>query len=77
MIARDVPISFLDDHNIRIGEDPWHCSGPRMHVRSTGEIKKLTLNKELLVEPITNRYLLVGVVGERGGQKISDLNRID
>lgn len=77
LIERDVAISFHDDHHISIDGHPWSCSGPRMHVRSAGEIKKLTLNKELMVEPITNRYLLVGVVGEHGDKKISDLNRID
>lgn len=75
-IARDIPISFLDDNHIKIGDETMHCNGPRMHVRSAGEIQKLTLNKELLIEPITNRYLLVGVVGEYGQQRISDLNKI-
>jgi len=45
-----------------------------MHVRSTGEIKKLTLLKELLQEPITNRFLLVGVTGEI--ENLNDLNHI-
>ncbi len=76
MIKKDVPISYKDDHHILIGKEPYPCSGPRMHVRTTGEIKKLTLNKELLVEPITERYLLVGIVGEFSQQKISDLNKI-
>lgn len=77
MIERDAPISFLDDNHILIDNtETWACSGPRMHVHSAGEIKKLTLNKELMVEPITDRFLLVGVVGERSSQKISDLNKI-
>ncbi|MDR3342879.1 MAG: alanine-tRNA synthetase second additional domain-containing protein [Treponema sp.] len=76
MIIQDIPISFHDDLHIRIGEEMWLCHGPRMHVRSTGEIKIFTLNKEYLVEPITGRFLLVGTVGERGAQKISDLNKI-
>ncbi|MDR3335286.1 MAG: alanine-tRNA synthetase second additional domain-containing protein [Treponema sp.] len=76
LIAQDIPISFHDDLHIRIGEELWLCHGPRMHVRSTGEIKEFTLNKEYLVEPITGRFLLVGVVGEQGHQKISDLNKI-
>jgi hypothetical protein len=76
MIAKDIPISFQDDMHIRIGEESWLCHGPRMHVRSTGEIKKFTLNKEYLIEPITDRFLLVGVVGDQGQQKLSDLNKI-
>lgn len=77
MIAQDIPISYMDDHHILIGQEPHICNGPRMHVRSTGEIERLTLNKEFLVEPITNRYLLVGVVGADGArQQLVDLNKI-
>jgi hypothetical protein len=76
LIAADIPISFQDDLHIRIGDVSWLCHGPRMHVRSTSEIKKFTLNKEYLVEPITGRHLLVGVVGEQGPQRISELNKI-
>lgn len=76
MIRNDVPICFLDDDHIMIGKEPWPCAGPRMHVRHAGEIKRFSLNKELLAEPITNRYLLVGLVGEQGGQRLSDLNKI-
>ena len=76
MIAQDIPISFQDDMHIHIGDVSWLCHGPRMHVRSTGEIKKFTLNKEFLTEPITGRFLLVGLVGDQGEQRLSDLNKI-
>jgi len=42
-----------------------------MHVRSSGEIEKVTFIKEWLQEPITELFLLVGVVGE-----IDDLNEL-
>lgn len=76
VIKSDVPISFLDDEHIMIGKESWPCRGPRMHVGSTGEIEKLTLNKEFLQEPITNRFLMVGIVGKEGAERISDLNKI-
>lgn len=76
VIKNDVSISFLDDDHIMIDKEPWPCAGPRMHVRRTGEIEQFALNKELLQEPITDRFLLIGVVGEQGGQRISDLNKI-
>jgi hypothetical protein len=76
LIARDIPISFQDDTHIRIGGESWLCHGPRMHVRSTGEIKKFTLTRDFLVEPITGRFLIVGMVGDQGQQKLSDLNKI-
>jgi hypothetical protein len=76
LIGARLPISFLDDTHIRIGEESWGCHGPRMHVRSTDEIKNFSLNKEFITDPISGRYLLVGVVGEQGTQKINDLNKI-
>jgi hypothetical protein len=47
-----------------------------MHVRSTAEIKKFSLNREYLTEPITGRFLLVGVVGDRVDQTMNALNKI-
>jgi len=74
LIRQDVAISFYDDNNILIGDEMRPCSAPRLHVGTTGAIGKLTLLKELLQEPITDRFLLVGVVGEV--EDVSDLNRI-
>ena len=71
LIDEDVPVSYADETHILIGEELHKCTGPRMHVRSTGEVEKVTFLKELLQEPITNLYLLVGVVGE-----IDDLNEL-
>ncbi len=74
MIEEDIPIWFRDEEHISIGPHIRTCSGPRMHVKSTGEIQKITINKELLQEPITDRYLLVCIVGEHGQNRINDLN---
>ncbi|MCL2367234.1 MAG: alanine-tRNA synthetase second additional domain-containing protein [Oscillospiraceae bacterium] len=74
LILQDVPVSYFDENHIQIGTDMHRCTGPRMHVRSTGEVKNLTLLKELLVEPITDRFLLVGVVDEM--DDVNNLNHI-
>jgi len=71
LIQEDVPVSYADENNIYLGEELHRCTGPRMHVRSTGEIEKVTILKELLQEPITDLFLLIGVVGE-----IDDLNEL-
>lgn len=76
LIQADLPISHQDERHIRIGEDLWQCNGPRMHVRSAGEIKHFTLQKEYIREPGTGKYLLVGLIGDAGSQKIKDLNKI-
>lgn len=75
-IEANYPISYVDDNHISIGDNIYHCTGPRMHVSSTGEIQNFHLLHELKVDPITQEYFLVGVVGAKGELKISDLNKI-
>jgi len=74
LIQEDVAVSYFDERHILIGDEKHMCTGPRMHVRSTGEVEKVTLLKELLKEPITDLFLLVGVVGEI--HDLSDLHNI-
>jgi len=71
LIHEDIPVSYADEIHIFIGDERHRCTGPRMHVRSTGEIEKVSLVKELLQEPITDLFLLIGVVGE-----VEDLNTL-
>lgn len=77
LIERDLPISYLDDNHILIGDMEHFCTGPRMHVRSTGKIEQFTLLHELLKEPITNRYLLVGLIGNETDLRIGAQNKIE
>ena len=44
----------------------------RNHVRRTGEIEGFTLMKEMPLDPISGRYLLVGLVGRDGEVKMGD-----
>jgi len=76
MIAADIPISYYDERHITIGEHKHVCTGPRVHVKSTGQIEGFKLLENILVEPITNNYLLVGLVGKKSEERISDLNKI-
>jgi len=76
MIRQDIPISYLDDMHIMIGDYKHLCTGPRMHVKSAGEIEGFRLLEQLFVDPITGQHMLVGLVGDTSEQRISDLNRI-
>lgn len=76
LIAKDLKISFLDETHILIGDVPHACTGPRMHVKSTGEIGRFHLLDEFYKEPITERYLLVGLVEDGCDYSITDLNRL-
>jgi hypothetical protein len=74
MINQNLPISFKDDDHILIGEMLIPCSGPRMHVKRTGDIKQFDVAKDFVQDPITGRYQLIGMVGEH--DRFEDLNRI-
>ena len=75
-IADDLPVSFHDETHITFGEKLHYCTGPRMHVRSTGEIENFSLLPELKYDPMSKKYLLVGLVGDGHPQDERDLNRI-
>ena len=75
-IQMDLPISYVDDKHISIGDDIYHCTGPRMHIGSTGDIKNFALLHEFMEDPITKEHYLVGVVSSKGELRANDLNRI-
>ncbi|MCL2842043.1 MAG: alanine-tRNA synthetase second additional domain-containing protein [Oscillospiraceae bacterium] len=77
MIAKDVRICFKDDTHILIGDDAIRCSGPRMHVNSTGQIQNFSVLKELIQDPISKRFLLTGMVGDHISNQIGDINKIE
>lgn len=76
MIAEDVPVSFADETHIRFGEDPHLCTGPRIHVRSTGEIEGFSMHKELMYDEMSDKYLLVGLVGGADSKDLHDMNKL-
>jgi hypothetical protein len=75
-IEQDLPVCYDDDQHIRIGEKLHHCTGPRMHVASTGEIKNFRMLHDILYDPMSEKYLLVGLVGEESNDNLRDLNSI-
>lgn len=65
VIAEDHPIIPEGIQTISIGDAKMQCTGPRIHVRSTGEIKNFRLYKEYLYDPLRDVYSIVGMVGEK------------
>lgn len=59
-----------------MGEVIHPCTGPRIHVRSTGEIENFRLLKEIFYDSREDMYLIIGLVGERWDYETRDLNRI-
>lgn len=74
-IEKDLPVCYVDDEHIRFGDIMHHCTGPRMHIKSTGMIENFRMLQEIKFDPIAEKYLLVGLVGEPT-KDIRDLNKI-
>lgn len=64
LIEADLGICFIDDEHIRVGEMPYPCTGPRIHMRRTSEIKGFHLLKEFRYDPVARLYTVAGIVGE-------------
>jgi hypothetical protein len=74
-IDRGVEVSYSDDNHILIGgEERFHCTGPRIHVRSAGEIESFRLLPDLFYDPIAKTYSLVGKVGEENPDGIETIH---
>lgn len=75
-IAEDLPVSFANENHIHIGDKLHMCTGPRMHVRSTGEIEGFSMLDELMYDEMSGKYLMVGLVGGADPKNLHDMNRI-
>ncbi len=73
LIDQDLPITYLDENHITIGSTPHPCTGPRIHVHSTGEIKDFHLLYHFVHDRYNKRYLLVGCVGKQNLDKLRKL----
>lgn len=63
-IDRNEVIQHFDEKHIRVGTDVFDCTGPRLHVHRTGDIKNYCLLKEFKWDPIEKLYIIAGLVGD-------------
>ena len=66
--------TYVDEGHVRIGDMIHPCSGPRIHVSSTGKIGDLQLLYRFVHDKRKNRYLLVGCIGEKNLEYIRKMN---
>ena len=74
IIAQDVPITYVDDSHISVGDNVQPCDGPRFHVKRTGQIENFHLMNHFIYDRFKNRYLLVGCVGEKSDELLQRLD---
>ena len=73
MIAQKLPVTYLDERHVSIGGHSHRCTGPRIHVSNTEQIKGFRLLDHFLYDQINRRYLLVGCVGEDSEENLKKL----
>ena len=64
IISKALPVSAGKGDYVMFGGDPFYCTGKRIHVKNTSQIENFRMLKEYRLDPISGKYLLVGVVGE-------------
>ena len=74
MIAKDLPIAYVDENHISIGGELHKCNGPRIQVGSTGQIKGFRLMHHFIYDRLKHRYYIVGCVGERSDELLKQLD---
>ena len=74
IIRQGLPIAYVDENHIRVGDMVHKCNGPRIHVHNTSQIENLHLMHHFIYDRFKKRYLLVGCVGE-GAEEI--LEKLD
>ena len=75
-IDEDLPVSYISEDFIKIGDDHIKCAGPRIHVRSTGEIENFHLMKRVIEDPMYGEFMIVGLIGEHNGMNDMDLHTL-
>ena len=74
VIAQDLPVTYVDEQHIRVGSNLQKCTGPRIHVSSTGKIENFRLLHHFIYDRFKRRYLLVGCVGEKSDEILASLD---
>lgn len=76
LIDQDLPISYIDDTHVMIGDQRHYCTGPRLHMKSTGGVKNFHIYPEFVVDPISGEYQMIGLVNVDSDYKLSQLNKL-
>ena len=64
LIAKNLSVDYLDNRHVSIGGCSHPCTGPRIHVAFTGQIKNFHLLHHFIYDSFSRQYLLVGCVGD-------------
>lgn len=74
LINEDLLVDYVDNLHVSIGGKIHKCTGPRIHVSRTGQIKNFHLLNHFIYNRFDHRYLLVGCVGENAEMNLKKLD---
>lgn len=74
VIAQNLPVTYVDDHHISIGDSVQICDGPRVHVHHTGQVENFRLMHHYIYDRFQKYYMLVGCVGEKSDELLKRLD---
>ena len=74
LIAQDLPITYVDKDHVAIGGAVQYCTGPRIHVNTTGQVKDFHLLHDFVHDRFNKRYLMVGCVGKEPWENLRQLS---
>ena len=77
LIAENLPVSYVDDDHVKIGETLQPCQAPRMHVKSTGEIDNFAIVDHFVHDIKWGKYMMIGQVGKPNRGLFNSMNTID
>ena len=75
IISQNLPVTYVDDTHIRIGDYLQECTGPRIHVHHTGQIENFHLLPHFIYDRFKRRYYVIGCVGEGAEAILEQLDR--
>lgn len=75
-IVQNLPVAYHDDLHVSIGGILHPCTGPRIHVHNTSQIKNFHLLHHFIHDKLNHRYLLVGCVGEDAEERLQALDKM-
>lgn len=63
-LKENLGVHYHDETNIVIGDKVIYCTGPRLHVRNTSEVKDFRLVEQFIRDEGTDTYCLIGLLGQ-------------
>lgn len=76
LVDQDLPITYIDQEHVQIGDKTIICQAPKLHVKSTGEIERFTMVREFQYDSKFKYYMLIAQIGKEYSAILKHMNTI-